>query len=440
MTNISERAWSEILASMKTTQPALVRPWFVGLQPVDMQHGVIRVGTESPEQHQYLSHDCQAAFNAAAQAATGRLVTVHFLPPASPRKSDEPLSFEQETDKLVLNNGYTFDNFVAGPCNRLAHAACVAVAEKPGSVYNPLFIHGSVGLGKTHLLQAVCHHVLAENAEARILYLSCETFTNHFVEAIERGALHQFRYRYRHVDMLVIDDIQFLAARERSREEFFHTFNTLFQSQRQIILSADESPSEIPSLEDRLVSRFNWGLVARIEPPCLETRMAIVRKKARLRCADVPEDVVHLIAASVESNTRELEGALTLVLASAQQYGGSVDLNVAREALTPGTPTRTRRISISDILQTVTERFNVRLTDLQGKRRHRSLAFPRQVCMYLARELTPLSLEEIGGYFGGRDHTTVLHAVRTIGQQRSQDHELEQNLRQMTDTLRKQIA
>ncbi|MEP0843642.1 MAG: chromosomal replication initiator protein DnaA, partial [Phycisphaerae bacterium] len=343
-------------------------------------------------------------------------------------------------DELRLNDDYRFENFVTGPCNRLAHAACVAAAESPGRVYNPLFIHGSVGLGKSHLLQAVCHQIQRDNPSAKVLYLSCETFTNHFIEAIERGALHQFRFRYRHVDALVIDDIQFLAARERTREEFFHTFNTLYQAQKQIILSADEAPNGIPSLEERLVSRFNWGLVARIDPPCLETRMAILLKKAKIRCIDLPEDVTHYVATIAESNTRELEGALTRLVAFSQQFGGVINLEIARQALGDQPAASGRKLSIQDIMQAVTERYNVRLSDLQGKRRNRSVAFPRQVCMYLARELTPLSLEEIGGYFGGRDHTTVLHAIRTIQEQREQDPDLEVQVQHLLGALRKQSA
>ena len=257
MASISDRVWSDILNTLRSEHPGLARPWFTNLEPREMGNGVIHVPTESPRHFEYLSHHCRSAFTSAAQGVTGRLVTVEFHPPASPREEDRPLTFEAETDNIVLADDNTFDHFVTGACNRLAHAACVAAAESPGKVYNPLYIHGSVGLGKTHLLQAVCHKVLADKPDARVLYISCETFTNHFVEAIERGALHQFRYRYRHVDMLVIDDIQFLGARERSREEFFHTFNTLYQAQKQIILSADESPSDIPKLEDRLVSRFN---------------------------------------------------------------------------------------------------------------------------------------------------------------------------------------
>jgi chromosomal replication initiator protein len=439
-TSISRRTWEDMLAALREQQPELNRAWFTGLEPVDMRHGVIRVATTRPDHYQYLIRECQQAFNQAAQAVTERLVTVHFMPPRTAEEPTTPLSFEEETEQLVLNGDYTFEHFVTGPCNRLAQAASVAVSENPGKVYNPLYIHGDVGLGKTHLLQAACHQVKQENPDAKMLYISCETFTNHFVEAIERGALHQFRYRYRHVDMLVIDDIQFLAAREHSREEFFHTFNTLFQSQKQIILSGDESPRDIPSLEDRLISRFNWGLVARIDPPCLETRMAILRKKAKFRCIELPEDVAHFIAAGIESNTRELEGALTRVLALSQQFGGVIDLEIARQALDGELSTDKKRISISDVLHLVTKQYNVRLADLQGKRRHRSLAFPRQVCMYLARELTNLSLEEIGGYFGGRDHTTVLHAVRTIRDQRSQDTDLARSLRQMTENLRKQAV
>lgn len=435
MSGVSERTWSDVLLRVRTNHPELVRPWFSALEPLEMQNGIIQVATDTLTHHQYLTQQCQRAFNEAAQTLTGRLLTVSFLPPLAPQLDDAPLSFE--TEELRLNDDYVFDNFVTGPCNRLAHAACVAAADGPGRTYNPLFIHGSVGLGKTHLLQAVCHRVLKNNPQARLLYISCETFTNHFVEAIERGALHQFRYRYRHVDALIIDDIQFLGAKERTREEFFHTFNTLYQSQKQIILSADEAPNGIPSLEDRLVSRFNWGLVTRIDSPCLETRMAILRKKARLRCMDLSEDVVEYLATAVDSNTRELEGALTKLAAFSQQYGGLINLDVAREAFGDLVQSPARRITIPDIIQVVVGRYNVRSADLLGKRRNRSVAFPRQLCMYLARELTTLSLEEIGGYFGGRDHTTVLHAIRTVQEQRTHNAELEETIRMLLGALRK---
>jgi chromosomal replication initiator protein len=439
MSQLSDRIWSDILALMRQEKPELVRPWFSTLQPIEISNGVIRIPTRDATQYHYLTQSCQSAITTAAQAATGRLVSVNFNHPPPASVLELPLSFESETENILLNPDYTFENFVTGPTNQLAHAASVAVANDPGTVYNPLFIHGDVGLGKTHLLQAICHQIREQQPEAKILYISCETFTNHFVEAIERGAVHQFRYRYRHVDILVIDDIQFLSAAERTREEFFHTFNTLFQARKQIILSADESPQGIPSLEDRLISRFSWGLVARIDAPCLETRMAIIVKKARMRCIDLPEDVVRFIAARAGSNTRELEGALTTVVAFSQQYGGKIDMDIARKAFGENDePAATAKsITIPDILQVVMDRFHLRLSDLQGKRRHRSIASARQICMYLTRQLTGHSLGEIGGYFGGRDHTTVLHAVRTIEGQRGNDSELDVALRQMTDQLRK---
>jgi chromosomal replication initiator protein len=301
-----------------------------------------------------------------------------------------------------------------GSANRFAHAASISVAEHPGGKFNPLFIHGGVGLGKTHLLQAVCQTVLERTPDARILYLSCDSFINQFMSAVETGDMNQFRYRYRNVDVLVIDDIHFLRGRERTQEEFFHTFNTLYQSHKQIILSADAAPSEIPELEERLVSRFNWGLVARIEKPCYETRVAILQKKARMRGLTLPEDVVCYVAAKVENNTRELEGAITKIQGMSLLSNGKIDLELAKAALGESATPEQKRVTIQQIFDAVTKYYNVRLSDLQSKKRHKSIAFPRQVCMFLARKHTRYSLEEIGGYFGGRDHTTVLHAVRTV--------------------------
>lgn len=324
-------------------------------------------------------------------------------------------------------------DFIAGPSNRLAYAAAVSVIENPASQYNPLFIHGGCGLGKTHLLQAICHAIRERDPEAVCLYISCETFVNHFIKGVESGALHQFRYRYRCVDVLVIDDIQFLAERERSQEEFFHTFNTLHQSHRQIILSADCPPSEIPSLEERLTSRFNSGLVALMDRPCLETRMAIVRKKAKLRCITVPEDVVHLIASRIDTNIRDLEGALTRIDALSHAHGGQLTLELAETAL--GGNSR-RIVKIPVILETVADHFNLKVSELQGKKRSKTITYPRHVSMYLARQLTSQSLEEIGNYFGGRDHTTVLHASRAITRLLETDSDANELIQEMTREIR----
>ncbi len=430
---IQDSVWNDVMQYMRVRFEDLARGWFARLEPVSLDRGILTISAENPPQVRYLNEHCTRAFSEALQAATGRIMTVQFESRTA-EPAPKPLSFETEEGELHLGGENVFRNFVTGPCNRLAHAAAMAASENPGRAYNPLFIHGGAGLGKTHLLQAVCHRVRNDNPNFRLAYLSCETFSNHFLEAVERGAMHQFRYRYRHADLLVIDDIQFLAARERSQEEFFHTFNTLHQSERQIVLSADCSPEEIPSLEDRLVSRFNSGLVASVDRPCLETRMAIVRAKAKLRCIDAPEDVVKLIAARYDANVRELTGALHKIDLLSQTQGGKIDLNIAREAL--GMPKPQTQVAIPDILNTVATMYNVRLSDLQGKKRTRSIAFPRHICMYLARELTPLSLEEIGGYFGGRDHSTVIHAHRLIGDRRKTDDQLDQTLDKLRLTLR----
>jgi chromosomal replication initiator protein len=402
--------WQQMLQAVRAQHPSLNRVWFDEMTPRQLTNGVIQVTVGTPAQLNFCQSQCQQPFTAAAQSVTGRLVAVSFHCPNLPRGG----VFNEGEQPLPLNPDYVFENFVTGPCNRLPHAASVAVAEQPGQAYNPLFIHGGVGLGKTHLLQAVCQKVLERQPDARILYLSCDSFINQFILAVENGDMHQFRHRYRHVDVLVIDDIHFLRGRDRTQEEFFHTFNTLYQQHKQIILSADCPPSEIPELEERLVSRFNWGLVARIEKPCYETRVAILQKKARMRGLTLPEDVVCYVAAKVENNTRELEGAITKIQGMGLLQSGRIDLELAKAALGETATPEQKRITIQQIFDAVTKYYNVRLSDLQSKKRHKSIAFPRQVCMFLARRHTRYSLEEIGGYFGGRDHTTVLHAVRTV--------------------------
>lgn len=432
MATIRKTIWDDIIGLVRLNHPNLVRGWFAHLKPIDLDGGVLHIRAQNHAQVRYLNEHCRMAFAEGAQAATARLVSVVFETNA-PQEQSPPSWLDVTDGKMILNDDYLFENFITGPCNRLAHAAAVAVAESPGKAYNPMFIHGATGLGKTHLLQAICHAIQNKSSGLRVMYISCETFTNHFLEAVEQGALNDFRYRYRHIGVLVIDDIQFLAERERSQEEFFHTFNTLHQSHRQIVLSADCPPSEIPSLEERLVSRFNSGLVALIERPCLETRMAIVRTKARLRCIQIPEDVVRLIASQIDSNIRDLEGALIKLDALSQTRNGKIDPEFAYEVLTGSEP---QRISIPDIMDLVTRRFSVKRSDLLSKKRHRSIAQPRQICMHLARELTPLSLEEIGGFFGGRDHSTVFHAARRVSEQRRDNPDFNYVVEAIIDQLR----
>lgn len=322
---------------------------------------------------------------------------------------------EAHDGKTMLNPKYTFDTFVIGSGNRFAHAASLAVAEAPAKAYNPLFIYGGVGLGKTHLMHAIGHYVLEHNKNANVVYLSSEKFTNEFINAIMDNKAINFRNKYRNVDVLLIDDIQFIAGKESTQEEFFHTFNALHEENKQIIISSDRPPKEIPTLEDRLRSRFEWGLITDITPPDLETRIAILTKKAKAEGLDIPIEVMHYIANQIDTNIRELEGALIRVVAYSSLVNQDIDAGLAADALKDIIPnSRPKIITIPAIIEVVGEKYNVKTEDFFAKKRTKSIAFPRQIAMYLSRELTDLSLPKIGEEFGGRDHTTVIHAHEKI--------------------------
>lgn len=349
---------------------------------------------------------------------------------------EKPL--QQDTAAAMLNPKYTFDTFVIGAGNRFAHAASLAVAEAPAKAYNPFFIYGGVGLGKTHLMHAIGHYVLEHNPNAKVVYLSSEKFTNEFINSIRDNKTLEFRDRYRNVDVLLIDDIQFLAGKESTQEEFFHTFNTLHEESKQIIISSDRPPKEIPTLEDRLRSRFEWGLITDIAPPDLETRIAILRKKAVADKLSVPDEVMVYIANQIDSNIRELEGALTRVVAYASLAGEPVTTAAASVALKDIMPgAKPKKITILDIQKATGEHFNIRLEDFTAKKRTKSIAFPRQVAMYLSRELTDFSLPKIGEEFGGRDHTTVLHAQDKITKQLKTDEILQEDIKAIHNLLGK---
>ena len=424
--------WRRVLTHVRLTHPSLNRTWFETLVPRQLDNGVIHVVCESLAQLNFLTGQCQQPFTAAAQAVTSRLSVVMFH-----SEQIRPGGvFDDRDEQVPLSPDYTFDHFVVGPGNQLAHAASLAVADRPGRAYNPLFIHGGVGLGKTHLLQAICQKLLETNPSARILYLSCDSFINQFMNAVEAGDMNSFRHKYRGADVLVVDDIHFFAGRERTQEEFFHTFNTLQQAGKQIILSADAPPKEIPDIEERLVSRFGWGMIAEVERPGYETRVAILRKKAKMRGMEAADDVICYLAAKVDSNIRELEGAITKVQGLSLLNNGVIDVDLAKKALgDTGEPDPRRQITIQHILDATTRFYSVKVSDLQGKKRHKSIVFPRQVCMYVARRHTRYSLEEIGGYFGGRDHTTVIHAVRSIGRQVESDPDVQRQVLAIENTL-----
>lgn len=335
----------------------------------------------------------------------------------------------------TLNPAFTFDNFVEGKSNQLARAAATQVAENPGLAYNPLFIYGGVGLGKTHLMHATGNLILKSKPRGRVVYLHSEGFVADMVKALQRNAINEFKRFYRSVDALLIDDIQFFARKERSQEEFFHTFNALLEGQHQVILTCDRYPKEIDGLEERLKSRFGWGLTVAIEPPELETRVAILMSKAEQAKVKLPDEVAFFIAKRIRSNVRELEGTLRRVIASSHFTGRSITLEFAKEALKDLIALHDRLITVDNIQRTVAEYYKIRVADLLSKRRSRSVARPRQLAMALAKELTNHSLPEIGDAFGGRDHTTVIHACRKIKELRETDHAVQEDYANLLRTL-----
>ena len=346
-------------------------------------------------------------------------------PPQGAAVTAEPEESTQEYFFHNINPNFTFDTFVEGKSNQLPRAAALQVAQHPGGTYNPLLIYGGVGLGKTHLLHAIGNYILDNRSVTRITYLHSERFVADMIKALQHNTMNDFKQFYRSIDVLLIDDIQFFAGKERSQEEFFHTFNSLLEGQRQVILTCDRYPKDVEGLEERLRSRFSWGLTQAIEPPELETRVAIVQSKAEQMGVSLPSDVAFFIGRCIHSNIRELEGALRRVIANAQFTGTSVTLDFAKHALQDLLASQARLITLDNIQKTVAEYFRIRVSDLHSARRSRTVTRPRQVAMYLAKELTSHSLPEIGNAFGGRDHTTVLHACRKIVELREGDEQID---------------
>ena len=335
-----------------------------------------------------------------------------------------------------LNPKYTFDTFVIGNSNRFAHAACVAVAESPAKAYNPLFLYGGVGLGKTHLMHAIGHHIMCQQEDPKVVYVSSEKFTNELINSIKNDKNEEFRDKYRNVDVLLIDDIQFIAGKEGTQEEFFHTFNALHEANKQIIISSDRPPKEIPTLEDRLRSRFEWGLIADIQVPDFETRMAILKKKADVENLNVANEVMGYIATKIKSNIRELEGALIRIVAYSSLTNREITVDLATEALKDIISKKQgKHITIDLIQDVVSSYFNLRVEDLKSQRRTRNVAYPRQIAMYLSRKLTDMSLPKIGEEFGGRDHTTVIHAYEKISENLKTDDSLQHTVNDLTKKI-----
>ncbi len=334
-----------------------------------------------------------------------------------------------------LNPKYTFDYFVVGAANQFAHAAARAVAEKPSKAYNPLFLYGGVGMGKTHLMQGIGHEVKRLYPDLAIRYVTSEAFTNEMINSLRYDKMTSFRDKFRSLDVLLIDDVQFLAQKERTQEEFFHTFNALHEAQKQIVVASDRPPKELAEIEDRLRSRFEWGLIADIQPPDLETKVAILQKKAENERVALPTDVALFIASNIRSNVRELEGALIRLTAHSSLTGREITLSYAQETLKNFIDAQVRKVTIESIQKAVAEQFGLRLPEIKQKNNSRAIVFPRQIAMYLAKHMTDCSLPEIGRQFGGKHHTTVLHSIEKIDNQRKADKDLNRLLNKLTETM-----
>ncbi|MCS0670778.1 chromosomal replication initiator protein DnaA [Cytobacillus firmus] len=447
MENIAD-LWNNALANIekKISKPSF-DTWLKSTKAHSLQGDTLIVKAPNEFARDWLEERYSQLISGILYDITGEELGVKFIIPQNqseeevdlplPPKKKKPEEEQPELPLTMLNPKYTFDTFVIGSGNRFAHAASLAVAEAPAKAYNPLFIYGGVGLGKTHLMHAIGHYVLDHNPSAKVVYLSSEKFTNEFINSIRDNKAGDFRDKYRNVDVLLIDDIQFLAGKEQTQEEFFHTFNTLHEESKQIIISSDRPPKEIPTLEDRLRSRFEWGLITDITPPDLETRIAILRKKAKAEGLDIPNEVMLYIANQIDSNIRELEGALIRVVAYSSLINKDINADLAAEALKDIIPSsKPKVITIHEIQRVVGEHFNVKLEDFKAKKRTKSVAFPRQIAMYLSRELTDFSLPKIGEEFGGRDHTTVIHAHEKISKMLQSDSQFEKQLKEINEILK----
>lgn len=436
-----EIAWQQALQLLEQQLPSTtVETWFRQARPLTFKHHTLILAVANEFARDYIQSRFSSLLQTALEKVLHQYVSVQLiaLPPGQEETSLLSVTAPESSEELCyLNPKYTFDTFVVGNSNRFAHAASLAVAEAPAKAYNPLFIYGGVGLGKTHLMQAIGHYVRQHTPHYRVMYVSSEKFTNELINAIHDNDTVNFRNKYRNIDVLLIDDIQFLAGKERTQEEFFHTFNALYEASKQIIISSDRPPKEIPTLEDRLRSRFEWGLITDIQPPDLETRVAILRKKAALDNLYLPDEIMLFIAQKVDSNIRELEGAFIRVAAYAalteQELTLEIVEKILKDTLSLAQP---KPITIHLIQEKVANYFNLKTEDFKSKRRTRNLAYPRQIAMYLARELTDASLPKIGEEFGGRDHTTVLHAWEKITEDLQKDPELQQIIADLTQQIK----
>ncbi len=411
--------------------------WFKTTKALEETEDKLVIGVISEFGRDWIRSNYLPLIKEVIRAVAGKDLSLEFVVLKEKGKEEKIIKEEViNRRKLGLNENYTFNNFVVGDSNKLAHAASLAVAKNPGHSYNPLFIYGGVGLGKTHLIQAIGHYVLDTKPALKVVYVTSEIFTNEVIRSIQKGKMNDFHNKYRSVDVLLIDDIQFLAGKERTQEEFFHTFNALHNNYKQIVITSDRLPKEIPTLEDRLRSRFEWGLMVDIAPPDFETRVAILKKKAEKEKIKVPDDVIYYIAENIKSNIRELEGALIRLLAHASLNNSEITLDFTKRILSGiFGKIEKKKIDAEEIKNVVSSYFSISVEDIEGGKRSQDYTIPRQIAMYLIRELTNLSLPQIGNLFGGRDHTTVLYSIDKIKRELKKD----ENLKAAVEEIRRML-
>ena len=431
--------WERLLEALKGKIPeTALDSWLRPCRLAALDGDLVRILAPNKFARDWLAqHHVQALETAARDVLGGNprvLIDVDRDPerPAAPVATSDPSHAALPTG---LSSRYTFQAFVVGNSNQFAQAACQAVAELPSKAYNPLFIYGGVGLGKTHLLHAVGHEIARLYPSMRLLYLSSERFTNDLINAIRYDRTAEFRAKYRTIDLLLIDDVQFISGKERTQEEFFHTFNDLYEARKQIVVSSDSAPKEIPEIEERLRSRFEWGLIADIQPPDFETRVAILKKKAEIERVRLPDDVAYLIASRIKANIREIEGSLTRMIAFCSLTGREMSVDLAQEVLSELWGEEDRIITVEHIQRKASEFFGIKPSDMRAKNRTKAVALPRQIAMFLARQLTHQSLAEIGRAFGGKDHTTVLHAVDKIQGLLREDPKFKKTIDSLTQSI-----
>ena len=439
MTDREKSVWEELLSKLeKKLKPQNFKTWFKPTQLYSATSEKLTIMVPNDFFKKWLDRYYMGMIRREIAKISGHEMEVDFiLPPKYNNiKKRKNVSFKKKRSVSRLNPRFHFNSFVVGNNNRLAHAAALAVAQSPARAYNPLFIYGKVGLGKTHLLQAIGHYI-TENSELTFTYLSSEQFTNELINAIRDDKTTAFRRKYRNTDVLLVDDIHFLAGKERTQEEFFHTFNALHEAHKQIVLSSDRSPIEIPTLEKRLQSRFEWGLIADIQSPDLETRIAILKKKAEIENMELPDEVATFIAERIKTNIRKLEGCLVRITAHSSLFKEKIDMNSVKEILKGILPEeKPRPITVELVQKIVSKYYKIKESTIKGKKRIRSIVFPRQIAMYLCRELTEDSFPEIGAKFGGKDHTTVMYAYRKIVEQAKKDEVLSNELKELENILK----